>query len=106
MATAQEAAAIRAAPPAPCRTPLLQPGRRLELRLGVLQRPQNLRLATHELDQREEEALLEAADLLLAGADRVLALLRGKVVALTDALVVDVALRVDELRVVQRSRLL
>src|SRR3546814_6909917 len=89
MATAQEAAAIRAAPPAPCRTPLLQPGRRLELRLRVLQRPEDLRLATHELDQREEEALLEAAHLDLAGAERILALLLGQVVALPDALVVD-----------------
>src|SRR3546814_3109294 len=76
------------------------------LPICVLQRPQNLRLATHELDQREEEALLEAADLHLAGAERVLALLLGKVVALPDALVVDVARRVDQLLVVQRAGLL
>src|SRR3546814_13156980 len=73
------------------------------LPICVLQRPQNLRLATHELDQREEEALLEAADLHLAGAERVLALLLGQVVALPDALVVDVARRVDQLQIGRAS---
>src|SRR3546814_10671116 len=68
--------------------------------------PEDLRLAVHELDEREEEPFLEASDLHLARAERVLALLLGEVDVLPDALVVDGARRLNELLVVQRARLL
>src|SRR3546814_16096965 len=68
--------------------------------------PEDLRLAVHELDEREEEPFLEAFDLHLARAERVLALLLGEVDVLPDALVVDGARRLHELLVVQRARLL
>src|SRR3546814_20398431 len=67
--------------------------------------PEDLRLAVHELDEREEEPFLEASDLHLARAERVLALLLGAVDVLPDALVVDGARRLKELLVVQRARL-
>src|ERR687892_692877 len=82
--------------PALLSTLRLEPGRCLELGLGVLERPDHVRLAVHELHHRKEEALHEGPDLRLVLRQSQLVGLARKHILVPDALIGGLVDRLDQ----------